>query len=153
MNSTANSVHCAQTWRSSTCLNGSIFWFTVPYKDGCLWRFGGTYCLHFQVEYIWGGWSGNRKRGTFCLYRKDCCNFGLPKLWLAKIFPNFAIQSAVPFPLLRSPEPDWLNLKTKAVRPSETLEQSLATHFETPIDRILTYKELQLWKPENFLYK
>ena len=74
-------------------------------------------------------------------------------MWLVKIFPNFAIQSAVPFPLLRPPEPEWVNLKTDPVRPSETLEQFLATHFETPIDRGLTYKQLQLWKLENFLCK
>ena len=45
-------LHCAQTWRVSTCLNRGLIWFTLPYKEGYLWLFGGTDCLRLQVDWM-----------------------------------------------------------------------------------------------------
>jgi hypothetical protein len=85
------------------------------------------------------------------IYRKEYCNFSLPKLWLSKISPNFNIYSAVPFRLLRPRKPYWVNLKTEAVRPSETLGQSLATVCKSNRWNV-TYKQLRAWSLEK-LYK
>ena len=140
-------MHWTQAWLASTCLNGGIFWFTVRYKECCLWRFRGTDCLRLQVD-----WMYLRRMLRKLVERNGLLQFWPSKAVIVQRFPKrcYILCSSLPF---------TLPTKTIVSQPEDgsstsfrKLGQSLARQFETPINKRLTYTKLRPRKPEK-LYK
>ena len=102
------------------------FWFTLLYKEGYLWRFGGTYCLRLQIDWI----CPRRMLRKLAEKLVVCTGRIYTSEWPK--FQQFPIQSTYSFHLLQhSHKPDWVSLKTQSAYSTVTSAKALAAQFET----------------------